>query len=809
MFQRIKNTYKDIKGGLFPENDKPEPMPSLSMMLQSDAPNNNTNYYNNNYNNYNNLYKANDSYNSSNDSYSSSYQPSYSSTYQSSYSSSNQPNTNMYGQQYSNEINYEKKDTIDNIIVDSYNYESKNSNENKFKNTSDSLKRVNNIKNEKKNKNSDSNYTSNNNQYSKETSYTSNSNNNLNNNLNNINTENNNQLLRKQNIYYAVKIQSNFRGFLIRKKLKALINTFYWVKKGTYLLQKLFSEKKKDIFNIIATYNKKNEIKLRGKIVNIQKARQKTNITKSQQNNNDQKTPQNNNIVKSQTFQNRFRNTNIDNINRIIINIPRITKFKNNINLLLRQKYVLKYLILKKETKLNKKLKIYFEKYKKNVLIEKKTIINNKEENEQDTKESTNKEIDTESKLKKLRKIIQKKIFRNTEILRRNFIKYYYKALYIHLNWYMYVVNQLTYTQNYYSSLNNNSNTVVINNNDINNNNIININNNNNVVSNDPDPIKQFNQENNQEHNEEVNDALRESIMTINKMNDKNKNQDEAFRESIMTINKLSDELSKEAQVKKKKERNKHLKDLVVKRLKELKNIKHHYFTKFYYQGKLAEQERINKEKELEREREREREKEKENEKKEGINIEKSGPTKLRGRKKDEGLDRRNKARNLRKLMMKKEKEKQEQLRFYFLKFHSNGMLFQLKKNAKINLSTKNVLVYPNLNNVSLDLEPSKSEIKELTYVDKKLIEKQIEKEKILKKRIELLNTLFYKLDRQNMIVKKKIFEKWNLRAKILSLTKINAPDLKKSTKKKKLRNRKKESKNIENEKKNEKQNEK
>ena len=823
MFKKNKETYKDIKGGLFPANS--EAMPSLSMMLQSNPSNNNYNYYNN-YNNYNNNpYKTNDSYTSSNESYSSTYQPSYSSTYQSSYSSVNQPNNNMYDQQYSSGVNYSKKDTIDNLIVDSNNFQNKNSNENKLKNTPTSLKRVNNVKNTKNN--------SNNNQNTKETSYTTNSNKNLNKNLGN-----NNQLLRKQNMAYVVKIQSNFRGYLARKKIKKLINTCNKARKGVDLLQKLFSEKKKDIFHTIAIYNKKNAIKLRGKISNIQKTRQNANITKSQtnknnqkapQDNNNQKTPQNNTITKSQTFQNRFTNTNIDNLNRIIINIPRIEKFKNNINILIKKKYLLKYLILKKETKLNKILKINFEKYKKNALIEKKTIINKEEkeeQKEQETKESTNKESDKESKLKRLRDIVKKKIFRNTEFLHRVFLKYYYKALYIHLNWYMYVVNQLTYTQNYYTSLynNNNNTTVITNNNDINNNNIINNssnttintnnkdknnnNNSNNAASNEPDLLKQFSSEHSETHNEKVNNAIRESIITINKMNDKDKNPEEAFRESIMTINKISDELSKEAKEKKLKERNKHLKDLVVKRLKELKNIKHHYFMKFYYQGKLAEQERINEERELERQKEREREKEANNNGEGEIKIENSGPTKLRGRKKNEALDRRNKARNLRKLMMKKEKEKMEQLRFYFLKFHSNGMLFQLKKNAKISLSTKNVLIYPNLNNIDLDLEPSKSDIKGLTYVDKILLEKKLEKEKLLQKRKEALQVLFYKLDRHNMLTKRKIFEKWNLRAKILSLSKISTTDLKKSTKKKKLRGRKKESKNIENEKKNENENE-
>ena len=153
--------------------------------------------------------------------------------------------------------------------------------------------------------------------------------------------------------------------------------------------------------------------------------------------------------------------------------------------------------------------------------------------------------------------------------------------------------------------------------------------------------------------------------------------------------------------------------------------------------------------------------------------------------KEDIALNRRNKARNLRKLMMKKEKEKMEKLRFYFYKFHSNGMLYQLKRNAK--LTSKNLLVYQDIhhdNNINID--QNKIEEKELTLLDKKLLEKRLEEEKLYKQKIEILKTIFYKLDRQYMLYKRKIFENWNLRAKILCLSKISKNDLKKSQNKKK-----------------------
>jgi hypothetical protein len=45
------------------------------------------------------------------------------------------------------------------------------------------------------------------------------------------------------------------------------------------------------------------------------------------------------------------------------------------------------------------------------------------------------------------------------------------------------------------------------------------------------------------------------------------------------------------------------------------------------------------------------------------------------------------------------------------------------------------------------------------------------------KKRIEILKSIFHKKDRQITFVKRKTFEKWNLRAKIFSLVSITKND--------------------------------
>ena len=551
--------------------------------------------------------------------------------------------------------------------------------------------------------------------------------------------------------YYTIKIQAFYRGYLTRKRFYLLINNCLKINNGINLLQKIFSNKKYKIFNIIKNYikNNTNSNNLRSKPINNPTSLQNNKL-----------------LRKLKAIENHFKNANIDNINKIIINIPKILKVTDK-NLFFKRKLSLKHLITKTEFKINKILNNNFEKFKKNTLYSRNSIkeedkINNQPEN-----------INIEElKIQKLRNLVRKKIFKNKEILHRVFIKYYYSALYIHLHWYIYVVNQLTYTQNLATPNTAFNRSESLKSDNITRKTIKPIDNNNPLTS---------------KHSNEVDNAIRQSVRTINKIND-SENPDDALRESIMCINKINDELSKEAIEKQKAERNKQLKDLVVKRLKEMKNEMHKIFTKFYYQGLLvAKQEK------------KEPEPVTISGNEENNEITK-GPTVLRGKKKESSnaLDRRNKARNLRKLMMKKEKEKMDKLRFYFYKFHSNGMLFQLRKNAKKNLSAKNVIV--NMEDI-INIE-KKLEEKELTYMDKKIIEMEIEKEKLKQKRTEALKNIFYKTDRQYAIIKKKVFEKWNLRAKILSLSTIKN-SLKKSDagkKKKKLKKSTKSKKENKNE---------
>jgi hypothetical protein len=206
-------------------------------------------------------------------------------------------------------------------------------------------------------------------------------------------------------------------------------------------------------------------------------------------------------------------------------------------------------------------------------------------------------------------------------------------------------------------------------------------------------------------------------------------------------------------------------------------------FTKFYYQGVLIEKERKQKEESMALSG---------NNEGDDINITEGGRTKLRA-KKNPALERRNKARNLRKLMAKKEKEKLDTLRKYFTKFYTNGMLCKLKRNAKYSQSTKNVSF--NMDVAFYNEEENKSKEEELTLLDKKKIEENKKKAELDLKRISALKIVIFKKDRNITIIKKKTIEKWNLRAKILSLEgfkKNKKKDLAKS-----MRIKKKKSKTI------------
>ena len=556
-------------------------------------------------------------------------------------------------------------------------------------------------------------------------------------------------LLEKRIIYeaFSTRIQAFFRGYYIRKRFYSLIDNCIKIRNAIYLLQKVFSFRKYSLFKILKKYLNSNvwNNKIKNTTVNFRSRP----VKKQSFFNND------NNLERKE---NCFRNVVIDKNNHIEINISKKRNHQNIIidknncieiylpkkenkkdNLFKERKYILKYFLLKKEETLKKKMKIIFEKYKNNIKNDK---LKNKEEN----KISKQKDNIEESKIKILRNIVRIKLLKNKEKLHVMLVKFYYNSLYIHINWYMYVINQLNYYQSLYQ-----------------NNTSYNYSQNNNIVNQNTNP-------------KELQKKLSENIDNI----------------SIENINKINETISNEAKENKKINL---LKDIIKKKMKEMKNDFHQLFTKLYYQGLLLEKSKNQNDEKKEKEEnnivtitDKNNDEEKENKLDENNNNNET--KRLRGKKiekKDTVTERRNKARNLRKLIMKKEKDKLENLRIHFYKFHTNGMLFILKKNSRLSRltkkksnSTQNVLTHLNLENMEnnkIDDKNKVEEIKELTLLDKKRIEEEKKKKELEKKRIEILKSIFYKKDRQIALVEKKTFEKWNLRAKIFSLASITKND--------------------------------
>ena len=136
-------------------------------------------------------------------------------------------------------------------------------------------------------------------------------------------------------------------------------------------------------------------------------------------------------------LKNKFFALKISKVNNIIINNQNKENLINNKNCLINRKYILKYLLFKKEQKIYNILQIYFNKFKKETLKNyvNKTQINSSKENNNNFK----------IKIMKINDIITQKIKRNKEAFFKYFSHYYYKNFFIDFNLFINIINKLEY----------------------------------------------------------------------------------------------------------------------------------------------------------------------------------------------------------------------------------------------------------------------------------------------------------------------------------------------------------------------------
>ncbi len=136
-------------------------------------------------------------------------------------------------------------------------------------------------------------------------------------------------------------------------------------------------------------------------------------------------------------LKNKFFALKISKVNNIIINNQNKENLINNKNCLINRKYILKYVLFKKEQKIYNILQISFNKFKKETL---KNYVN-------ETQINTSKENNNNFKIKimKINDIITQKIKRNKEAFFKYFSNYYYKNFFIDFNLFINIINKLEY----------------------------------------------------------------------------------------------------------------------------------------------------------------------------------------------------------------------------------------------------------------------------------------------------------------------------------------------------------------------------
>lgn len=156
-------------------------------------------------------------------------------------------------------------------------------------------------------------------------------------------------------------------------------------------------------------------------------------------------------------------------------------------------------------------------------------------------------------------------------------------------------------------------------------------------------------------------------------------------------------------------------------------------------------------------------------------------------KREQEAIARRQKAKELRRIIGRKGKNSKEKLKFYFNKFYLNGIIKDLKqagrnspkKHQEISLGSEEIISTPHQ---SVRAAREEKRLKE--EAEKKAKEEEELKKKAIRE--DKLRKFFYKKERNELLLKKNIFSKWNLIAKILRIQGSGSMKKKKIIKKKK-----------------------
>ena len=281
-----------------------------------------------------------------------------------------------------------------------------------------------------------------------------------------------------------------------------------------------------------------------------------------------------------------------------------------------------------------------------------------------------------------------------------------------------------------------------------------------------------------------------------NNKNDESLNEHKIDNEDIRIEYKNRDLYTIEELKKVKK--NKELRDLFYNKIRERQNYLHKCFTRFYYKGLMFYMKNKYSDKVTNKNNEAPKEVNS-NEKEKEIETQKEEEDKDESKKNAQKFSNAiTKARKLRLLLNQKNKEKLELMRKYFYKFHHAGILLALRKGTKranllkkirgVDLETayKDIINNKEINDIDVDensnindfKEALKKRVKTVKFAEDENKDKDKEDKDKDKKndldniRINALEKLLYKADRNNKISLKKKLEIIFLKSKILSLGK-------------------------------------